>query len=72
MVFFYFGPSASSWATGNDHFAASRQLPTPIQTVWDSLGDQLQDRSLGGTRIDWMSTGVDGSYCLMLKDGNSK
>ncbi|KAL1902359.1 hypothetical protein Sste5346_001337 [Sporothrix stenoceras] len=70
MVFFYFGPSASSWATGNDYFAASRQLPTVIQTVWDSLAEQSQDKSLGGTRIDWMSTGVDGSYCLMLKDGN--
>ncbi|KIH92324.1 hypothetical protein SPBR_02279 [Sporothrix brasiliensis 5110] len=70
MVFFYFGPSASSWATGNDQFSSCRQLPPPIQTVWDSLGEHFADQSLGGTRIDWMSTGVDGSYCLMLKDGN--
>ncbi|CAK7209860.1 hypothetical protein SCUCBS95973_000584 [Sporothrix curviconia] len=32
-----------------------------IQVVWDSLG---------GTRIDWMTTAPDGSYCIMLKDGN--
>ncbi|CAK7199993.1 hypothetical protein SEUCBS139899_002681 [Sporothrix eucalyptigena] len=70
MVFFYFGPSASSWATGNDQFAACRQLPQQIQSVWDSLGEHFPDRSLGGTRIDWMSTAGDGSYCIMLKDGN--
>ncbi|CAM1500412.1 Fc.00g095740.m01.CDS01 [Cosmosporella sp. VM-42] len=71
MVFYYFGPDASSFAYGNDSFAFRSNLPPTIEALWLQLGALFDDKNMGGTRILWMSTTPDGTrYATMTKNGD--
>lgn len=72
MVFFHFGKDSSSWAAGNECFAFEYNLQGELKTQWDQLGALFQDKSMAGTRIAWLSTGPDGSYCVAERNGTSK
>ncbi|KAF4999563.1 hypothetical protein FDECE_11484 [Fusarium decemcellulare] len=61
-MFVYFGTIQDSWAVGNDHFSVSKNLPTPIQQVWDRLASACGHATKVGTMISWMSTAPDGTY----------
>jgi hypothetical protein len=46
-------------------------LAGDLKTKWDELGALFQDKSMAGTRIQWLSTSPDGSYCLQEQNGTS-
>jgi hypothetical protein len=71
MVFFHFGRDSSSWAAGNECFSFANNLGGDLKRQWDQLGALFHDKSMAGTRIEWLSTAPDGSYCLAERNGTS-
>ncbi|GAB1318475.1 EF-hand domain-containing protein [Madurella fahalii] len=69
MVFFHFGDDSSSWAVGNDLYAFQCNLGGSVKAIWGELGALFSDKSMAGTRIQWLSTSPDGSYCLQERNG---
>ncbi|KAK3377524.1 hypothetical protein B0H63DRAFT_220077 [Podospora didyma] len=73
MVFFYFGKNSSSWAAGNDCYSFRHNLGDgDLKSQWDQLGSLFSDKSMAGTRIQWLSTSIDGSYCLQERNGTNR
>ncbi|KAL2128191.1 hypothetical protein VTI74DRAFT_9539 [Chaetomium olivicolor] len=69
MVFFHFGKDVSSWAVGNGCWSYGCNLGPALKAQWDQLGTLFHDKSMAGTRIEWLSTAPDGSYCLQERNG---
>ncbi|KAI8718277.1 hypothetical protein NCS52_00606000 [Fusarium sp. LHS14.1] len=68
-MFVYLGTSEDSWVVGNDYFSVAKNLPGPLQQIWDRLGSACGHVNKVGTLISWMSTAPDGTYAIMTKGG---
>ncbi|KAL2022056.1 hypothetical protein VTK56DRAFT_6100 [Thermocarpiscus australiensis] len=69
MVFFHFGNDPSSWAMGNDCYSFEYNISGDLKAQWNQLGALFNDKAMAGTRIQWLSTSPDGSYCLCERNG---
>ncbi|KAJ4142776.1 hypothetical protein NW754_010216 [Fusarium falciforme] len=68
-MFIYLGTSEDSWAVGNDYFSVAKNLPDPLQQIWDRLGNACGRANKVGTLISWVSTAPDGTFAIMAKGG---